>query len=406
VRSVALEKHADFLRDFRGDTVHPSTLQSLDELDLLEEFVLLPQPEAAAAARLLRRPAGAAIAVRELEQAKLIIAQRSRCAAVWQSTVALRGAILEDWRLGVSVDILALGEAMVEFNQTGEGQGRLYLQGFGGDTSNFAISAARQGARAGYLSALGDDAHGRMLRELWTREGVDHRGVRTDAAAHTAIYFVTHDAAGHQFSFMRAGSAASRMSAADLPREGIGAAKVLHLSGISLAISAVACDTCYAAIDIARGAGVRVSFDTNLRLKLWPLARARAVMSDVMALCDICLPSLDDISGITGLADPDAIVDHCLRLGAKVVALKLGPDGALVADASRRFRIAPHPCKPVDATGAGDTFGGAFVARLLAGDALEAAGHYATVASALSTEGYGAVEPIPSAAKVRAALGN
>ncbi|HEX7436305.1 MAG TPA: sugar kinase, partial [Caldimonas sp.] len=277
---------------------------------------------------------------------------------------------------------------MVEFNQTGAGQGRLYLQGFGGDTSNFAISAARQGAKAGYLSALGDDANGRMLRGLWAREGVDHASVRTDAAAFTAIYFVTHDAAGHHFGFMRAGSAASRMAPADLPRKRIEAAKVLHLSGISLAISATACDTCYAAIEIARAAGVRVSFDTNLRLGLWPLARARAVMSDVMALSDICLPSLDDIAAITGRADPDAIVDHCLRLGAKVVALKLGPDGALVADANQRFRIAPHPCTPVDATGAGDTFGGAFVVRLLGGDALEAAGHYAAVAAALSTEGY------------------
>ena len=63
------------------------------------------------------------------------------------------------------IELLALGEPMVEFNQTGEGGGRLYLQGFGGDTSNFAISAARQGARAGYISALGDDSHGRMLRE-------------------------------------------------------------------------------------------------------------------------------------------------------------------------------------------------------------------------------------------------
>ena len=60
-----------------------------------------------------------------------------------------------------AVSILALGEAMVEFNQTGAGDGRLYLQGFGGDTSNFAVAAARQGARVGYLSALGDDATAR-----------------------------------------------------------------------------------------------------------------------------------------------------------------------------------------------------------------------------------------------------
>ena len=303
-----------------------------------------------------------------------------------------------------AIDILALGEPMVEFNQTGEGGGRQYLQGFGGDTSNFAIAAARQGASVGYISALGDDSHGRMLRELWEREGVDQSHVRTDAAAYTAVYFVTHGPGGHQFSFMRSGSAASRMTPASLPREAIAAAKVLHLSGISLAISASASDTCFEAIDVARKAGVQVSFDTNLRLKLWPLERARQVMTDVMRRCDICLPSLDDITAITGLSDPDALVDHCLALGAKVVALKLGEQGALVADGTQRLRIPAHPCRPVDATGAGDTFGGAFVARLVAGDALEAAARYAATAAALSTQGYGAVEPIPRAGDVQKAM--
>jgi 2-dehydro-3-deoxygluconokinase len=302
-------------------------------------------------------------------------------------------------------DIVSLGEPMVEFNQTGEGGGRLYLQGFGGDSSNFAIAAARQGARVAYVSALGDDPYGRLLRALWDREGVDQADVRTDPAAFTAIYFVTHDERGHQFHFFRSGSAASRMVPADLPRATIERSKVLHLSGISLAISPSACDTGYAAIEIARGAGVKVSFDTNLRLKLWPVARARAVMTDVLRQADIALPSYDDAVAITGLTDPEAIVDHCLALGAKVVALKLGDRGAIVADAARRHRIVPHPCRPVDATGAGDTFGGAFVARLLAGDDLFDAGRYAAVAAALSTEGYGAVEPIPRADAVRQALG-
>lgn len=301
-------------------------------------------------------------------------------------------------------EILALGEPMVEFNQTGEGGGRAYLQGFGGDTSNAAIAAARQGARVGYLSAVGDDVYGRMLRELWTREGVDHQGVHTDAQAFTAVYFVNHDEQGHHFSFFRKGSAASRMRPQDLPRERIGAAKVLHLSGISAAISDTACDTCFAAVDIARAAGVRVSLDTNLRLKLWPIARARAVMRELIRQADICLPSYEDISAISGLDDADALADFCLELGAQTVALKLGARGALVANARQRFRVAPHPCTPVDATGAGDTFGGAFLARLVAGDELRAAAHYATVAAALSTEGYGAVEPIPRSAQVRAAL--
>jgi 2-dehydro-3-deoxygluconokinase len=179
---------------------------------------------------------------------------------------------------------------------------------------------------------------------------------------------------------------------------------VLHLSGISLAISTQACDTAYAAIDLARRAGVKVSFDTNLRTRLWPTDRARAVMTDVMRRCEICLPSHDDITAITGIAEPEAIVDHCLALGAQVVALKLGDKGAIVAGAGERHPIAPFPCHPVDATGAGDTFGGAFVARLVAGDSLPDAGRYAAAAAALSTESFGAVEPIPAAAAVRAAL--
>jgi 2-dehydro-3-deoxygluconokinase len=302
------------------------------------------------------------------------------------------------------MDILAYGEAMVEFNQTGEGDGRLYLQGFGGDSSNFAIAAARQGARVGYWSALGDDAHGRALRALWDAEGVDHTCVRRDAAAFTAIYFVTHGERGHEFHFYRRGSAASRITPAAVPKAQIAAARVLHLSGISLALSDSACDAGYAAIEAARAAGVQVSFDTNLRLKLWSLDRARAVMSDVLRRTDIALPSWDDIRAITGLSDPEALVDHCLRLGAKVVALKLGAEGALVASADERHRIAPFPCMPVDATGAGDTFGGAFVARWVAGDGLRDAARYAAAAAALSTQGYGAVAPIPHAAAVRAAM--
>lgn len=301
-------------------------------------------------------------------------------------------------------EILAIGEPMVEFNQSGGLGSRNYLQGFGGDTSNFAIAAARQGAKAAYFTRLGDDIYGQMLRDLWARESVDARAVESDPQAFTGIYFVTHGESGHQFSFFRTGSAASRMHPAHLPLAMIRGTRVLHVSGISFAISASAADTCYAAIEAARAAGVMVSFDTNLRLRLWSKDRARAVMTDAIGLADICLPSYDDIVVITGLTDPDALVDFCLDRGARIVALKLGADGAIVADREQRIRFAPHKCQPVDATGAGDTFGGAFVARLIAGDDIATAGLYATVAAALSTEGFGAVEPIPKAEQVRRAI--
>lgn len=303
----------------------------------------------------------------------------------------------------MSNKILALGEAMVEFNQRID-QPRHYLEGFGGDTSNFCIAAARQGADTAYISAVGDDHFGQNLIDLWNSEhvGVQHVEVVADGA--TGIYFVTHDAAGHHFHYRRAGSAASRYSAAQLPLEAIASARLLHLSGISLAISETACDTGLAALAHARAQGVLTSVDTNLRLRLWPLERAREKMEQAFRLCDICLPSWDDVSQLTGLEDRDAIVDRLLSYGIKLVAFKLGHEGCYVATPQERRMVAPYPVQALDATGAGDCFGGAFVAELVAGRDPFAAARYANVAAALSTTGYGAVEPIPSRAAVEAAL--
>ncbi|EED99481.1 sugar kinase [Burkholderia multivorans] len=291
-------------------------------------------------------------------------------------------------------EILALGEAMIEFNQAQPGRAE-FLQGFGGDTSNFCVAAARQGASAGFVSAVGDDPFGRLLGELWGTEGVDTRFVRIDPGAPTGVYFVTHGADGHRFDYLRAGSAASRYAPADLPLDALAAAKAVHLSGISLAISTSACDAAFAAIDHTRAHRAKISFDTNLRLKLWPLPRARAVMREALRHTDICLPSWDDVTALTGANDRDAIVDTMLEHGPQIVALKLGKEGAYVATPHERRVVPGFAVEAVDATGAGDCFGGAFVARIVAGDDPFAAARYANAAAALSTTGYGAVAPIP-----------
>ncbi|KVP20635.1 2-dehydro-3-deoxygluconokinase [Burkholderia multivorans] len=291
-------------------------------------------------------------------------------------------------------EILALGEAMIEFNQAQPGRAE-FLQGFGGDTSNFCVAAARQGASAGFVSAVGDDPFGRLLGELWGTEGVDTRFVRIDPGAPTGVYFVTHGADGHRFDYLRAGSAASRYAPADLPLDALAAAKAVHLSGISLAISTSACDAAFAAIDHARAHRAKISFDTNLRLKLWPLPRARAVMREALRHTHICLPSWDDVTALTGANDRDAIVDAMLEHGPQIVALKLGKEGAYVATPHERRVVPGFAVEAVDATGAGDCFGGAFVARIVAGDDPFAAARYANAAAALSTTGYGAVAPIP-----------
>jgi 2-dehydro-3-deoxygluconokinase len=307
----------------------------------------------------------------------------------------------------VNVDILCMGEPMLEFNhQPDDGTGRvLYLRGFGGDTSNAAIAAARQGVRAGYVTAIGTDWAGDAFMTLWAEEGVDTSTVIRDPLAPTGVYFVDHDARGHHFTFYRAGSAASRYVPAMLPETAIRAARVFYASGISQAISASAADAVFRAMEIARDAGVTVAYDTNLRLRLWPAARARAVIHEAIAMSDIALPSREDAEALTGLADPQAIAERYLRLGPRIVAVKCGRDGALLATADgTMLRAAAHTVTAVDATGAGDTFCGAFLARIVLGDAPGAALAYANAAAALSTTGYGAVAPIPRRAAVEALL--
>jgi 2-dehydro-3-deoxygluconokinase len=302
----------------------------------------------------------------------------------------------------MSPQIIAIGEPLYELNQPRGADS--FLPGFGGDTSNAMVAAQRSGGDTGYFTAIGADRFGEALIGLWAREGVDASRVIVNGAAHTGIYFVTHGAEGHEFSYLRAGSAASRLTEADIPADYIGAARVLHASGISQAISSSAADAVFAAIDIARRAKVLVAYDTNLRLKLWPLTRARAVIHEAMSRVDIALPGLDDARQLTGLTAPEAICDFYLKLGAKIVALTLGRDGALIATAARRERIAAIAVEAVDATGAGDTFDGAFLAEYLNGSDPFAAARFATVAAALSTLGYGAIAPMPRRAETLAAL--
>jgi 2-dehydro-3-deoxygluconokinase len=302
-------------------------------------------------------------------------------------------------------DIVAIGEAMVEFNQTGDGDGRNYLQGFGGDTSNAVIAAARQGARCAYVTRLGDDDFGRMCLDLWRVENVDAGAVAIDPAAPTGVYFVHHDREGHSFSYLRSSSAASRMQPMDLPPALLRSATYLHVSGISQAISASATDTVREAIRIAREAGVKVAYDPNLRLKLWPLERAREVILETIPQCDQFLPSLDDVRLLSGLDEPGDIVDWCHRIGARNVVLKLGNRGCLVSDGKHRTFVAAFRVDAVDATGAGDCFDGSYLGRLAAGTDMVSAARWASAAAALTTTSYGAVEPLPSAQDVQRLLG-
>lgn len=295
----------------------------------------------------------------------------------------------------MALDILAFGEPLYELAETERDGEIFYRQGIGGDTSNVAIAAARQGARVGVFSHLGEDAFGRAILDLWRREGIDHSTVRLVEGGATGLYFINYGPDGHHFSYRRAGSAASLVGPGDLPLAQIAASRLLYVSGISQAISASAADAVFAAIRHGRENGVLLAYDTNFRPSLWPLDRARAVIHAAIAGADIARPGLDDARRLTGLQTPDEIADFYLKLGCGIVAMTLGSEGVLVATASERRIIPARRVAALDATGAGDCFGGAFLAEWLRHrDPFKAAG-YANAAAALKTLGQGAVTPIP-----------
>lgn len=303
--------------------------------------------------------------------------------------------------LASKLDVLCFGEPLFEFNERDDGT---FETGFGGDVSNCAIAASRCGAKVGMLAHIGADRFGDSLMQLWQQEGVTTDAVVQQQAYDTGVYFVTHNEQGHDFSYIRRHSAASQIHPNDISAEAIENAKVLHVSGISQAISKSAASAVVHAIELAKDKGTLVSYDTNLRLKLWPLAEAKSVIHDVIGHCDIVLPGLDDAQQLTGELHPDAIIDFYLQKGSSVVALTMGGDGVLVATQNQRETVPPYSVNAIDCNGAGDTFDGAFLSVYTQSGDPFAAARYANAAAALSTTRSGAVRSMPNVNDIAAFL--
>lgn len=303
----------------------------------------------------------------------------------------------------MTIDIVALGEPLYELNQQSDGR---FLAGFGGDTSNVVIAAARLGASTAYATRLGGDMFGDAIMALWRTENIDARAVTVDPDAPTGIYFVSHGAAGHSFTYRRKHSAASLMTPADVPESIIASAKYLHVSGISQAISKSAAVTVDHAIATAGKAKVKISFDTNYRPSLWSPEIARLAISRAAAKATVLKTSIEDSEALFGLGDPAAIARHFLAIGSLTVIVTLGAAGVHVATAGTAMTLPGCRVAAVDATGAGDAFTGALLAELSGGVDLQEAARFANAAAALSTMGYGAIAPLPRRIDVEKFLRN
>lgn len=304
--------------------------------------------------------------------------------------------------------LVSLGEALVEFAAVDGSlvDARTYRRGFGGDTSNFAVAAARLGARVAYVSRVGDDEFGRSLLAMWQREGVDTEYVRVVPDEPTGIYFLAHRPdGGSRFTYYRTGSAASRLSPQDLPAEAVDGARLLHTSGISQAISPSAREAVRWAVERARRKGVVVSYDLNVRPRLMPVDRFREEVLDTLPLVDIAFLSTEDARYVFGDRDEEETLQAVLDAGVRVAVLKQAERGCAVATAEGdRLSVPAWPVEAVDPTGAGDAFDAAFAVEWLAGRPLEEAAQFANAVGALATTGLGATAALPTRAQVEVFL--
>ena len=304
-----------------------------------------------------------------------------------------------------NIDIVCMGEAMVEFTRMNRSKGEaLYVRGLGGDTSNCAISAARQGVKVAYLSAVGDDQFGKIAIDTWLTEGIDVSQVFVDPNSPTGIYFIDPVPKGRNFTYYRAGSAASRMSSISSSQTILSRTAILHLSAITQAISIAPNEPSFEAIDIVKKNGGRISYDTNLRLNLWGLEEARRVINKTLTQADILLPSLDEAQILTGLDNKEDILNFYLQFEPEILALKCGSEGAIVIFEGRKEYIPALNVNAIDTSGAGDTFAGAFLAQIIQGESPFEAARFAVVASGISVQGYGAMAPIPNRKQVLRAM--
>jgi 2-dehydro-3-deoxygluconokinase len=279
----------------------------------------------------------------------------------------------------VMPDVVTFGETMALFAPAETGPLRYvaeYRLKMGGTESNVAIALARLGIEVGWFSRLGDDELGRFIVHNVRGEGVDTSRVIVDPAAPTGLYLKEISAVGETtVYYYRRGSAASCMRPDDLDVAYLTGARWLHVTGITPALSSTCRETVERAIEIARDAGREVSFDPNMRLKLWTVEQAREVMFPLIRRSTILLGGLEELSLLLQVDDPDAAADWALDQGLSLAVVKLGADGALVATAAERRTIPPFTIpRVVDTVGAGDGFDAGFIAaRLLGRDPWQAA---------------------------------
>ncbi|WP_373232278.1 sugar kinase [Cohnella sp.] len=273
-------------------------------------------------------------------------------------------------------DVVTIGESMVLLQPMNEGPlayAPMFTRSIAGAESNVSIGLSRLGFKVRWISRLGADPFGDVILSTLAGEGIDVSQAVRDTQYPTAVYFKEFKGYGDpNVYYYRKGSAVSQLTPAHVESSWLQGAKHLHVTGITPALGPETADTIRELMVQARKNGMTISFDPNLRRKLWSEEEARETLLSLIPLCDIFLPGIEEAEFLVGERTEDQYGAHFLELGAKAVILKLGEHGSIGYAGNRAVKARPYPVtRIIDTVGAGDAFAAGFLSGFLENGDLE-----------------------------------
>jgi 2-dehydro-3-deoxygluconokinase len=305
-------------------------------------------------------------------------------------------------------DVVTIGECLISLLAVDIGpmsEATTFRRYAAGAEMNTCVGLARLGHSSSLITRLGGDPQGTTILHALRAEGIDTSHVDVDDAGWTGVMFRERRGIGpSEVSYLRTGSAASKLDSTDVRRAAatIEQATWLHFTGVTPALSRACRDAVRTALDVARAGAVKVSFDVNLRRKLWREDEARSTLTEIAALADVILASLEEAQFLTLKSDPGDAAQALLDLGASRVVLKLGPEGAAVYEKDGLLcrRPAIRVDHPVDVVGAGDAFNAGYLAGDLEGLPLDEVLDVANACGAFAVASEGDLTGLPTRVEV------
>lgn len=273
--------------------------------------------------------------------------------------------------------------------------------GMGGSESNVAIALSRLGVEVTWIGKVGADSLGDLvLREIGA-EGVRVAAIRDPDAPTAIMVKERRTPADTRVFYYRNGLAGSRLRVDEVDFDLVRGASLLHVTGISPALSPGMAEVIDEAIRVAKDAGVTVSFDLNFRGKLWSREQAGEAYRRILPHVDLAFGGDDEAAIALGRTDePVALAHGLIALGAGQAVVKLGAAGAVAVIDGVEYEEAAVPIVPVDTVGAGDAFVAGYLAEYLAGEPVATRLETAVTVGAYACLTHGDWEGLPRRAEL------